>query len=169
MGGGGGRGHILNCLISYENRKNVWSVLKIATISIFFFCNLRHENPLKTHPERISKADRRIISRLDYDDIKFAVSKKDYVKIEKKNSIWIYVFCYENGLLYPVQVTDKMSKYFIDSSLVTNKNKSSNVYIKGFYRFMCNKTKNKNKKHFCRHCFQCFSSNRVLMQHKEVF
>ena len=35
--------------------------------------------------------------------------------------------------------------------------------------FMCNKTKNKNKKHFWRHCFQCFSSKRVLMEHKEFF
>ena len=59
-----------------------------------------------------------MISRLDYDDIKFIVSKKDYVKIEKKNSICVNVFCYENGLLYPVHVSDKKSKYCLDLSLM---------------------------------------------------
>ena len=110
-----------------------------------------------------------MISRLDYDNIKFTVSKKDYVKIEKKNSICVNMFCYENGLLYPVHVSDKKSKYCLDLSLITDKNKSHYVYIKDFNRFMCNKTKNKNKNHFWRHCFQCFSSKRVLMEHKEFF
>ena len=32
---------------------------------------------------------------------------------------------------------------------------------------MFNKTKNKNKKHFCRCCLQCFSSEKVLTEHKK--
>ena len=32
---------------------------------------------------------------------------------------------------------------------------------------MCNKTKNKNKKYFCKCCLQCFSSEKVLIKHKE--
>ena len=32
---------------------------------------------------------------------------------------------------------------------------------------MCNKTKNKNKKCFCKCCLQCFSSEKVLIEHKE--
>ena len=35
--------------------------------------------------------------------------------------------------------------------------------------FMCNKTKNKNKKHFCKCCLQCFSSEKVFIEHKENF
>ena len=35
-------------------------------------------------------------------------------------------------------------------------------------RFMCNKTKCKNKKNFCKYCLQCFSSEKVLTEHKEV-
>ena len=34
---------------------------------------------------------------------------------------------------------------------------------------MFNTTKHKNKKHFCRYCLQCFSSERVLLEHKETF
>ena len=32
---------------------------------------------------------------------------------------------------------------------------------------MFRKTKNKNKKQFCKSCFQCFSSENVLIKHKE--
>ena len=33
---------------------------------------------------------------------------------------------------------------------------------------MFHKTKNKNKKYFCKSCSQCFSSKNVLTEHKEV-
>ena len=36
-----------------------------------------------------------------------------------------------------------------------------------FDRFMFHKTKYKNKKWFCRSCLQCFSSESVLIKHKE--
>ena len=32
---------------------------------------------------------------------------------------------------------------------------------------MFNKTKNKNKKYFCKSCLQCFSSEKVLKEHKK--
>ena len=41
---------------------------------------------------------------LDYDGIEFPISKKDFGKIEMDNNICISVFCYENGLIYPVYV-----------------------------------------------------------------
>ena len=41
------------------------------------------------------------------------------------------------------------------------------VLIKDFNKFMFNQTKNNNKKHFCMHCLHCFSSERVLTDHKE--
>ena len=49
--------------------------------------------------------------------------------------------------------------------LVTNK--SHFVYIKDFNTFMFHKTKNKNKKWFCRSCLQYFSDENVLIKHKE--
>ena len=52
--------------------------------------------------------------------------------------------------------------------LVIDKNKSHYGYIKDFDRFMFHKTKNKNKKYFCKSCLQCFSSKNVLTKHKEV-
>ena len=54
----------------------------------------------------------------------------------------------------------------MDLLLISDENKSH--YVKNFNIFMCNKTKCKNKKHFCRYCLQCFSSKKVLTEHKEV-
>ena len=52
--------------------------------------------------------------------------------------------------------------------LVIDENKSHYVYIKDFDRFMFHKTKNKNKRYFCKSCLQCFNSKNVLTEHKEV-
>ena len=88
--------------------------------------------------------------------------------IEKRNNIYINVFCYENNLVYPVHISNQKSKNCMDLLLITNENKSHYVYIKDFDRFMCNKTKCKNKNHFCRPYLQCFSSERVLAEHREI-
>ena len=87
-----------------------------------------------------------MVNDLDYEGIEFPVSKKDFSKIEKKNNICINLFCYENNLVYPC-IRSKI-EYFMDLLMITNENKSHYVYAKDFNRFLCNKTKNKNKKHF---------------------
>ena len=56
----------------------------------------------------------------------------------------------------------------IDLLLVTVENNSYYVYIKDFNRFMFHKTKNNNKKHFCKNCLQCFSNKNLLTEHKEI-
>ena len=55
----------------------------------------------------------------------------------------------------------------MDLLLIFDENQSHYMYIKDFNRFMFSKTKNKNKKHFCKCCLQCFSSEKVLIEHKE--
>ena len=102
------------------------------------------------------------------DSLNFLVSKKDYKKIEQENNICINVFCYENSLIYPVHISKPKFEDYIDLLLINDENKSHYVYIKDFNKFMFNKTKHKNKKHFCRYCLQCFSSERVLVEHKKT-
>ena len=55
----------------------------------------------------------------------------------------------------------------MDLLLLINDDKSHYVYIKDFNTLMFHKTKNKNKKWFCKSCLQCFSSESVLIKHKE--
>ena len=55
----------------------------------------------------------------------------------------------------------------MDLLLLIDNDKSHYVCIKDFNRFMFHKTKNKNKKWFCKSCLQCFSSENILIKHKE--
>ena len=56
----------------------------------------------------------------------------------------------------------------MDLLLTIDENKSHYVYIKDFDRFIFHKTKNKNKKYFCKSCLQCFSSKKLFTEHKEI-
>ena len=89
-------------------------------------------NPLKIHPEKITKTDKEMVNDLDYADIKFPVSNKDYSKIQQKNNICIFsfIFSHENGLVYSVHVSDKKVEDYTDLLLITDENKSHYVYIK---------------------------------------
>ena len=107
------------------------------------------------HPERITKVDKNMVNDLDYEGIKFSVSKKDFSKIKQKSSICINVFSYENELTHPVYVLDQKFENCLILSLITDENNSHYVYIKDFNRFTCNKTKCKTKKHFQKYCLQC--------------
>ena len=86
------------------------------------------------------------------------MQEKDFNKIEVKSNICINVFGYENGLVFPIYVSDQKFEDSIDLLLLINDDISHYVYINDFDRFMFHKTKNKDKKWFCRSCLQCFSS-----------
>ena len=75
------------------------------------------------------------------------------------------MYLIENGLVFPIYISDQKFEDCMDLLLLTNNNKSHYVYIKDFDRFMFHKTKVKNKKWFCKSCLQCFSSENVLAKH----
>ena len=77
------------------------------------------------------------------------------------------MFCCEDKLLFPVYISDQTFKSSIDLLLLINDDKSHYLYIKEFNTFMFHKTKNKNEKMVCKSCLQCFSSENVLIKHKE--
>ena len=77
------------------------------------------------------------------------------------------MFGYENQLVFPIYVSNQKFKSSIDLLLLIDDHKSKYMYIKDFNTFMFHKTKNKNKKWFCKSCLQCFSSENVLIKHKE--
>ena len=61
-----------------------------------------------------------MVNDLDYEGIKFAVSKKYFCKIEKKKIICINMFCYENNLVYPVQISDEKFENGMDLLMITD-------------------------------------------------
>ena len=133
----------------------------------FRWCHIRHLNPQDIHPERIKKSDKEYINKLDYSGIEFPVTIKQYNKIEKQNEININVFGYENKQPYPIFVSKEKYEDCINLLLITEEKNKHYVLIKDFNNFMYNKTKHKERKHFCMHCLQCFSSERVFTDHKD--
>ena len=126
----------------------------------FRWCHIRCLNPQDKDPQRIKKD-------LDYSGIEFPVTTKQYNKIEKQNKIRINVFGYENKQPYPIYVSKEKYNNQMNLLLITEDNKKHYVLIKDFNSFMRNQTKHKERKHFCMHCLQCFSSERVLNDHKD--
>ena len=133
----------------------------------FRWCHIRHLDPQDKNPQRIKKADRQYVEKLDYSNIDFPVNVKQYNKIEKQNSININVLGYEDKQPYPIYVSKEKYDDHMELLLVTKDENKHYVLIKDFNKFMYNQTKHKERKHFCMHCLQCFSSERVLNNHKD--
>ena len=68
------------------------------------------------------------------------------------------MFGFENKLVFPVYIPDQTFKSSIDLLLLINDNQSHLCFIK---------QKIKANKWFCKSCLQCFSSENVLIKHKE--
>ena len=142
-------------LINMKNKDN----------ECFRWCHIRHLNPQDDHPERIKKTDKQYVEKLDYTDIEFPVTVKQYKRIEKQNSINVNVFGYELKQPYPVYVSKEKYHDHMELLLMTKGENKHYVLMKDFNKFMYNQTKHGNKKHFCMHCLQCFSREDVLAEH----
>ena len=95
------------------------------------------------------------------------MQEKFFSKVEVQNNICINVFGYEGELVFPIFICKEKFEGSMDLLLIYEDNKSQYVYIKDFNTFIFHKTKNKNKKWFCKSCLQCFSSENMLIKHKE--
>ena len=155
--------------LPYELRNSAKGLINMKNEDneCFRWCHIRHLNPQEKYPQRIKKVDKPYIEKLDYSNIDFPVSVKHYNKIEKQNSININVFGYENKEPYPIYVSKEKYEDHMELLLITKNENKHYVLIKDFNKFMYNQTKHKERKHFCMHCLQCFSSDRVLNNHKD--
>ena len=147
----------MNGLINMKNEDN----------ECFRWCHIRHLNPQNKDSQRIKKVDKQYVNNLDYTEIEFPVTTKQYNKIEKQNEININVFGYENKQPYPIYVSKEKYEDHMELLLITENENKHYVLIKDFNRFMFHKTKHEHRKHFCMHCLQCFSSEKVLNNHKD--
>ena len=141
--------------------------IKNSDNECFRWCHIRHLNPQNKNPQRIKKSDKAFIENLNYSGIEFPVTTKQYNKIEEHNEININVFGYEEKQKYPIYVSKEKYEDCMNLLLITENENKHYVLIKDFNKFMYNQTKHKERKHFCMHCLQCFSSERVLTDHKE--
>ena len=150
-----------------QNSKKGLINMKNKDNECFRWCHIRHSNPQDKDPKRIKKSDKRYIERLDCTGIEFPVNVKQYNKIERQNNININVFGYEDKQPFPIYVSKEKFEDQINLLLITENENKHYVLIKDFNRFIYNQTKCEHRKHFCMCCLQCFSSERVLNNHKK--
>ena len=92
--------------------------IKNNDIKCFLWCHVRHLHLIERNSQRITKEDKKLVSKRNYEGFDFPVSKKDYCKIEMKNNICINVFCYENKLTYAVYLSDQKFESCMDLLLI---------------------------------------------------
>ena len=156
--------HSMKTLVNPKNEDN----------RCFLWCHNRYLNPLKVHPERITKADRETVKRLDYTGVTFPVTVKDMKRIEKQNQINVNVFGWQpgkgtggKGMAYPIRISETNFTDHLELLWIEEGDKSHYVLIKNFDQFMTSFTKHHGRKYFCLHCLHCCSSARVLEMHRE--
>ena len=78
----------------------------------------------KSIQKELQKLIKKIVSDLDYDGTEFSVQEKDFDKIEVKNDTCVNVFDYENGLVFPIYVSDQKFENSMDLLLLIHDDKS---------------------------------------------
>ena len=118
---------------------------------------VRYLNPENHHPAGVTKADKNFAKRLDFKDIKSLVKNRDIHKIEKKNSIGISVFGYENKEKCPIFVSRQCcEEKHVDLLLIGEGEKKHYVLVKDFNTFKYDNLLRRGKKQFCRLLFTRF-------------
>jgi len=80
-------------------------------------------NPVDDHEERIDKALQKRAERLQWDGIEFPVSVIDIDKFGKSNDLFVNVFGYKKGYVYPLRISSKMCKTVVDLLLISDDEK----------------------------------------------
>ena len=88
-------------------RKGLINIENIDDNECFKWSIVRYLNPASHQLARITKVDRDFAKKIDFKDLKFPIKIRDIHKIEKKNSIGISVFGYENKEKHPIYVSKK--------------------------------------------------------------
>ena len=151
----------------FGNSKKGLINIKKEDNECFRWCHIRHLNPQEKNPQRIKKEDKKKVNELNYDGVEFPVSQRHYNKVEEQNSIRINVFGYEDGQPFPINISKETFEDQMNLLLITKDEKKHYVLIKDFNAFMYNQSKHKERKHFCMHCLQCFSSIEILDAHRK--
>ena len=143
-------------------RKELINIQNIDDNECFKWSIVRYLNPANHHPARITRADKDFAKKLVL-RTKFPVKIRDIHKIEKKNSIGISVFGYENKEKHPIYISKKCcEEIHVDLLLIGDEGKRHDVLIKDFNTFTYDNTLHRGRKHFWRYCLQAFSTEEIF-------
>ena len=74
--------------------------IKNSNKKCFPWCRVRHINPVKIHPERITREDKKLANDLDYDRVEFPVREKGFSKIEKRTIFALTCFVMKRSWIF---------------------------------------------------------------------
>ena len=78
--------------VELRSTKKVLINIKNNDQKCFLWCHVRHINPIKIHPERITQKDKELVNDFDYDGIEFPVRKEDFIKLKLKTTFALVLF-----------------------------------------------------------------------------
>ena len=131
-------------------------------IECFRWCHIRHLNPQQKNPQRIKKSDKEHIEKVDYAGIKFPVTINNIIKLKDKT-----VFGHDQRQPFLIYISKENFENQMNLLLITEGENKHCVLIKYFNKFMRKQTKYNRRKHFCMYFLQCFTSEDILIRHKE--
>ena len=161
-----------------------WIKSKKACINIknkdqkcFKYCiqSVVYDKISKHHPEEMFHYNKLNDDILNWDGVKFPTCNRDIDRFEENNNlISINVFetddCLnDNNIIIHRGTKNRNAKYEIDLLKVYDKgNNYHYVLVKNKSRLLnCQSNKNINKKHYCHHCLNPFSSEKAYKNHLE--
>ena len=95
-------------------KKCLTNIQDIYDNQSFKRCLVRYLYTADYHPARIREVGKLHGDKLDFKHIKFLIKIRDIHKIEKKTSIGISVFVYENNKKYLIYVSRNTFKTHVD-------------------------------------------------------
>ena len=109
-------------------------------------------NPVKDHPERITRQVEKQAETLNFDGINFPMKMKDIKKFEQQNpQISVNVFGYEDKKIFPLRISE-MAEREHDVNLLLLENEHF-VLINDLSRPLTHQMSNhKEKRFFCLRC-----------------
>ncbi|GFY53002.1 uncharacterized protein TNIN_453571 [Trichonephila inaurata madagascariensis] len=148
-----------HAVINVHNHDN--SCFKWAVLSALF--------PVKDNAHRIQQYET-FFNTLDFTGINFPTPLRDIVKFEKMNEISINVYgLNEENKVFPLLITKAEKNKHVDLLYLKNSiNNSHYCWIKNLSRLVSSQlSKSHRMTSICRRCLQHFSSENVLLKHRE--
>jgi len=145
-------------IINVKNRDNkcfLWSILAAL-------------HPADKNPQRVSKYKQ---WEHEFDEalseIEFPVKLSNVSKFAKRTNMSINIYCYNNGCIAPLEVTDKEKEKHVDLLYLKDNAHIHYCLIQNLSRLVKSQvTKYKKKTFLCRMCLNHFRSEEKLKNHK---
>ena len=124
-------------------------------------------NPVKDHPERITRQLEKQAETLNFDGISFPIKLKDIKKFEQQNpQVSVNVLGYEDKKIFTLHISE-MAEREHEVNLLLLEDKHFALINDLSWLLSHQMSNHKEKRFFCLRCLNSFTKKQVLDKHKE--